>query len=147
VVSNSKEDLLAQLQSLKVAKAENTDDRKICFVFTGQGAQYFAMGRELLKENPLFLRTMKQCEAIISKHMPWSLLEELNKSETESIISRPDISQPACAALQISLVKVWESYGVKPTVVVGHSSGEIAAAYCAGILSLEGKLLYSEESL
>eukprot|EP00026_Physarum_polycephalum_P000042 Phypoly_transcript_00042.p1 GENE.Phypoly_transcript_00042~~Phypoly_transcript_00042.p1 ORF type:complete len:1769 (+),score=236.41 Phypoly_transcript_00042:758-5308(+) len=143
VVASSKQDLVNQLKTLQVSKLDTELACKILFVFVGQGAQYFAMGRELLRENSVFLQTMKLCEMLIRKHMQWSLLDELAKPESESKLGRPEIAQPACTALQISLVKVWEAYGVKPSVVVGHSSGEIAAAFCSGVLSLEEAMLSS----
>ncbi|KAF2864665.1 hypothetical protein BDV95DRAFT_508906 [Massariosphaeria phaeospora] len=107
------------------------------FVFTGQGAQYAGMGRELLKY-PEFQNTFIQVEEVMKElGCPWSLSEELMKPSGESRIDRPEFSQPLCTALQISLLHLLKACGLHPGTVVGHSSGEIAAAYAAGALSFE----------
>jgi acyl transferase domain-containing protein len=142
--ANDMEDLLKQMNNPKVIRIENFEEAKnICFAYTGQGAQYFSMGRELLNTEPSFHQTLLECDGIIKHHMNWSLLEELGKSESESNINRADISQPACVALQIGLTRLWSKYGIVPDVIVGHSSGEIGAAFCAGILDLEEAMLAS----
>jgi acyl transferase domain-containing protein len=134
--------LLGDLKSTQFVKIEHyEEEKKICFVYTGQGAQYFAMGRELINTEPFFHESMMECDTILKRYVTWSLIEELAKSETDSNINRVDVSQPACTALQISLTRLWSKYGVHPKVVVGHSSGEIAAAYCAGMLTLENAML------
>ncbi len=69
------------------------------------------------------------------------MLEVLAAEEHESIINRPDISQPCTTALQVSLVRLWRHWGIRPDVVLGHSSGEIATAYAAGALTLEQTIL------
>ena len=68
---------------------------------------------------------------------PWSLMDELMRSKTDTVINEPHLSHPACAALQIGLVDLLDSWDIKPIRVAGHSSGEIAAAYCAGKLTRE----------
>ncbi|KAH8893023.1 hypothetical protein GQ53DRAFT_861382 [Thozetella sp. PMI_491] len=108
------------------------------FIFTGQGAQWYAMGRELMAY-PIFLKSIKDASAYI-KVMggKWDLLlEELLSSESASRIMEPFISQPACTALQVALVDLLEDWGVRPAVVIGHSSGEIAAAYASGAITRE----------
>ncbi|RYP64365.1 hypothetical protein DL771_008810 [Monosporascus sp. 5C6A] len=106
----------------------------IAFVFTGQGAQYAGMGLELLRY-PVFAETLKRVDAVLAGlGCTWSLFEALGSQER---IDRPDYSQPLCTALQLALVELLKSFGVVPEVVVGHSSGEIAAAYTIGALSFE----------
>ncbi|KAL7947129.1 ketoacyl-synt domain-containing protein [Trichoderma barbatum] len=95
-------------------------------VFTGQGAQWPAMGRELIKNSSLFRKYIQECEA------------ELLKDDDSSRISEAAISQPLCSAVQLALVKLLEVAGIKFDAVVGHSSGEIAATFAAGIITLEG---------
>ncbi|KAH8588918.1 putative polyketide synthase [Bisporella sp. PMI_857] len=107
------------------------------FVFTSQGAQHYAMGRELLVY-PVF----RNCLADATKYMTslgssWSLLDELLKDKGNSSINSPAIAHPACAVIQIALVDLLASWGILPLRVTGHSSGEIAAAYAAGKLSRE----------
>ena len=111
---------------------------KVIFVFTGQGAQHFSMGRELINLNPnsVFTKSLRQSENILLElGAPWRLIDELMKEEPQSRLSETELSQPATTALQIALVDLLATLGVAPSAVIGHSSGEIAAAYCAGILS------------
>ncbi|KAM6481637.1 hybrid PKS-NRPS [Trichoderma sp. SZMC 28011] len=112
-------------------------------VFTGQGAQWASMGRGLYKSSHLFRSSIEQCEAVLNK-LPdapsWSLTEQLLADEGTSRISEAEISQPICTALQIALVDLLRASGVKLDAVVGHSSGEIAATYAAGIINLENAM-------
>jgi acyl transferase domain-containing protein/NADPH:quinone reductase-like Zn-dependent oxidoreductase len=94
------------------------------------------MGRELISAYPIFASSMRTAELqLTSLGSQWSLLEELSLEPTESRINEAAISQPCCTAVQIALVNLLRSWGISPTVVCGHSSGEIAAAYAAGFLS------------
>jgi acyl transferase domain-containing protein/surfactin synthase thioesterase subunit/NADPH-dependent curcumin reductase CurA/NADP-dependent 3-hydroxy acid dehydrogenase YdfG/aryl carrier-like protein len=110
---------------------------KLGFVFTGQGPQWHAMGRELIEQEPLFRDVIHRIEEHFFKLAGWSLLEEMSRSEADSKVSDTRIAQPAIMAIQIALVELWKLHGVKPQGVVGHSIGEVAAAYTAGALTLE----------
>lgn len=126
-------------------KASTTKPR-LGFVFTGQGAQWFAMGRQLLLQSPLFLQTMKRCDAalaVLPDAPKWSFITELSKSKTETRLEHAEFSQPLCTALQLGILVLLERWGIKPHAVVGHSSGEVAAAYAAGILTLENAIIAS----
>ncbi|KAI1775035.1 hypothetical protein F4818DRAFT_451955 [Hypoxylon cercidicola] len=104
------------------------------FVFTGQGAQYTNMGSDLLRY-AVFEKTLKQADkAFRSLGCQWSIFDTI---QSEEHINLPEYSQPLCTALQIALVELLKSFHVSPATVVGHSSGEIAAAYAIGALSLE----------
>ncbi|KAI0100989.1 fatty acid synthase S-acetyltransferase [Nemania sp. FL0031] len=104
----------------------------IAFVFTGQGAQYADMGLELLRY-PVFRTSLQRSDdALASIGCEWSLFDAIHDTER---IHRPEFSQPLCTALQIALVELFQSFGISPAVVIGHSSGEIAAAYAVGALS------------
>lgn len=110
---------------------------KIAFVFSGQGPQWWAMGRELLEQEPVFRAAIEQCDALISSHTHWSLLKELKADASQSRLHETEIAQPAIFALQVALAQLWRSWGIEPNAVVGHSLGEVAAAHIAGVLSLE----------
>ena len=119
----------------KPVRARNRTE--LGYIFTGQGAQYAQMGWELL-EFTVFRQSMERSQlALDQEGAVWTLLEELRLDPTKSRIIEPAISQPLCTALQIALVDLLRSFGVRPTAVIGHSSGEIAAAYCAGAISQE----------
>ncbi|KAL7940182.1 hypothetical protein V8C42DRAFT_363657 [Trichoderma barbatum] len=104
----------------------------IGFVFTGQGAQWYAMGRELLVF-PTFKASLESASQYMYElGSPWSLYEELQKGQSDSQIDKPQLAHPSCTAIQVALVDLLSSWNLRPARVVGHSSGEIAAAYCAG---------------
>jgi acyl transferase domain-containing protein/NADPH:quinone reductase-like Zn-dependent oxidoreductase/acyl carrier protein len=107
------------------------------FVCSGQGPQWWAMGRGLLKYSPSFRTTIKRCDVEFAKYGNWSLLEELSRDESESRMQRTAIAQPSIFAVQVALAALWASWGIAPTTVVGHSVGEIAAAYLTGALTWE----------
>ncbi|KAH8890390.1 hypothetical protein GQ53DRAFT_721621 [Thozetella sp. PMI_491] len=121
----------SELRSARFTRA--SADTTLLFVFTGQGAQYEKMGLELIKY-PIFEATLRKIDAIFrSLGCAWTIFDELGQS---SNIDLPEYSQPLCTALQIALVELLKSFNVIPSAVIGHSSGEIAAAYTSGALSL-----------
>lgn len=111
----------------------------LVFVFTGQGAQWWKMGRELFVSEPIFSRMIERIDALLMPLSGWSLVEEMTapQGEEESGIDQTNIAQPAIFALQVALAELWMSWGIQPAIVVGHSVGEVAAAYVAGVYSLE----------
>ena len=140
-VASKKEDILAALvpESLRATRTANVN--RIIFVFTGQGAQWPTMGRELISSSPQFKKSLLHSSAILSRlGAPWDLLDELLSEEATSRLYESEIGQPTTTALQIGLVELLRSLGVAPNVVLGHSSGEIAAAYAAGAISKESAI-------
>ncbi|KAG6008169.1 Type I Iterative PKS [Claviceps maximensis] len=117
---------------------------KVGFVYTGQGAQWAQMGRDLMDAYPVFSRTIYAAEHCLKLlHAEFSLVDELLKVKEESNIGLAHISQPCCTAVQLAITDLLSSWGVKPNVVIGHSSGEIVAAYAAGAISLDDAMLTS----
>nr|UPI48940.1 type I polyketide synthase [Micromonospora sp.] len=112
-------------------------DGGIVFVFPGQGAQWAGMGVDLLAGHSVFRDHLDACAKALSPHVDWSLLDVLHQVPGAPTLDRVDVVQPALFALMTSLARLWESLGVRPDAVVGHSQGEIAAAYVCGALSLD----------
>ncbi|CAI6339140.1 unnamed protein product [Periconia digitata] len=124
-------------------KSGITNSLNLAFVFTGQGAQYYQMATGL-QEYSTFQRSLAVSEKILLQlGATWRLSEELAKEEQQSRVNDAEISQPACTAVQLALIALLQSWGVVPRTVMGHSSGEIAAAYAAGIISFEAAVAIS----
>ncbi|RYP42325.1 hypothetical protein DL767_000247 [Monosporascus sp. MG133] len=131
-------DLIEAINGQNMSPGKQVDPPRVGFIFTGQGAQWYGMGRELYQQYPAFARAMDQADACLrSCGADWSLLQELSKDEKTSAVGTAHISQPSCTALQLALVDLLRSWGIHPRAVAGHSSGEIGAAYAAGILTFE----------
>ena len=110
---------------------------RVAFIMSGQGPQWWGMGRELMQHEPVFRHVIEQCDAALRGVATFSLLEELGRSEETSQLHRTEIAQPAIFAMQVGLAELWKSWGVHPSAVLGHSVSEIAAACVAGLFSLE----------
>jgi acyl transferase domain-containing protein/NADPH:quinone reductase-like Zn-dependent oxidoreductase/acyl carrier protein/SAM-dependent methyltransferase len=110
---------------------------RVGFVMSGQGPQWWGMGRELMKHEPVFRKVMEACDAAMKPHASFGLLEELSRDEADSQMHRTEIAQPSIFAMQVALAELWKSWGVQPHAIVGHSVGEIAASCVAGVLSLQ----------
>ncbi|KAK2879483.1 Type I Iterative PKS [Arthroderma sp. PD_2] len=137
VAADSVAHLQSQLEDARISKIRDTP---VAFVFTGQGAQYAQMATGL-RHYLVFSVALDQAEACLQGlGAPWSLNEELDKPEAESRINEAEFSQPACTAVQLALVALLKSWGVRPAVVTGHSSGEIAAGFAAGLISYEAAI-------
>lgn len=110
---------------------------RVAFVMSGQGPQWWGMGRELMKSEPVFRAVIERCDEAMRPFASFSLLEEFAKDEASSQLHRTEYGQPAIFAYQVALAELWKSWGVEPSAVVGHSVGEVAAACVAGILGFE----------
>ncbi|KAF2139378.1 uncharacterized protein K452DRAFT_352624 [Aplosporella prunicola CBS 121167] len=142
IVAGSLEELLHKLQKDVREPCRSLDSPSLTFVFTGQGAQWHAMGRELYSYDA-FRRSLQQADAHMSSiGAEWSIVDELFiKSKEETRVNDAQYAQPLCTALQLATVDLLQTWNIKPTTVVGHSSGEIAAAYAAGVLSHKDALI------
>ncbi|OTA98515.1 hypothetical protein M426DRAFT_258551 [Hypoxylon sp. CI-4A] len=131
--------------STQIIDSRSAEPLRIAFVFTGQGAQYSGMARELLFHSPVFLEAIRELDSSLQSLPPgiaptWSLeqvIADLSFSKTNQAL----YSQPLCTAIQIGLVKVLKSWGISPSAVVGHSSGEMAAAYASGFLTASQSII------
>ncbi|OKL57953.1 hypothetical protein UA08_06759 [Talaromyces atroroseus] len=118
--------------------AEKKKKPLIGFAFSGQGAQWATMGSQLMTYYPSFLKTIRELDHVLGL-LPdapgWTLEDTLIEDAKTSRINEAEFSQPLCTAIQVAVVKLLESWDIRPQVTVGHSSGEIAAAYAAGFIS------------
>lgn len=108
----------------------------VAFVFPGQGSQWLGMARGLLQHEPAFAKELTACDAVVREVAGWSVLETVAAGDPAQL-AQINIVQPVLFSVEVALAALWRSWGVEPDVVVGHSMGEVAAAYVAGILSLE----------
>ncbi|SMF50539.1 Acyl transferase domain-containing protein [Streptomyces sp. Amel2xC10] len=118
------------------ARPDATDGKTV-FVFPGQGSQWHGMAAELLDTAPVFAAAIEECEAAFAPYVDWSLTDVLRGAEGAPDPDRTDVLQTALFAVMAGLAALWRSYGVTPDAVVGHSQGEVAAAYVAGGLGLD----------
>ncbi|TDP92880.1 type I polyketide synthase [Labedaea rhizosphaerae] len=108
----------------------------ITFVFPGQGSQWAGMAVRMLEDEPVFRARVEECAEALAGFVDWSLLDVLRGVPDAPPLERVDVVQPVLWAVNVSLAALWQSVGVRPSAVVGHSQGEIAAAVVAGGLSL-----------
>ncbi|MFF7634711.1 SDR family NAD(P)-dependent oxidoreductase [Kitasatospora sp. NPDC008050] len=144
VIGRDSDELVSGLRQLAdgLATAEAVQgvaDRpgKVVFVFPGQGSQWDGMARQLLDESPVFRQHIDACAEALAHHTGWSLLDLLHQKPDAPSLERVDVVQPALFAIMVSLARTWQSLGIHPDAVIGHSQGEIAAAHIAGALTLD----------
>ncbi|MEV6182862.1 SDR family NAD(P)-dependent oxidoreductase [Streptomyces sp. NPDC052015] len=144
VVAEDRDELLRGLEALladrpaaNVVQGEAGEPAEAVFVFPGQGSQWPGMALELADRSPVFAERLAECATALSAYTDWSLLDVLRGTEDAPSLDRVDVVQPTLWAVMVSLAELWQSYGVRPAGVVGHSQGEIAAACVAGALSLD----------
>ncbi|MGD1807096.1 type I polyketide synthase [Dapis sp. BLCC M126] len=127
-----------------IGKVRKRKKPKIAFLFTGQGSQYVNMGRQLYEESSVFREAINKCDEILGTFHTTSLKEILYPEDINafnlSILNQTAYTQPALFAVEYALAQLWQSWGIKPDIVMGHSVGEYVAACVAGVFSLEDGL-------
>ncbi|MFH8349980.1 SDR family NAD(P)-dependent oxidoreductase [Streptomyces sp. NPDC018045] len=118
------------------AVEQRTPNGQVAFVFSGNGSQWAGMGADLLTTEPAFARVVNEVDAVLAPRLGWSVRAAMSAAPDTWRLSSTDVAQPLLFALQLGLVAVLETYGIRPAAVVGHSVGETAAACTAGALTL-----------
>lgn len=127
---------LAGLDALLArGRGEKRRPRKVALLFTGQGAQYPGMGRDLYREFAVFRDVLDECDRRLEPHLGLSI-KDMMFGEDPELLRRTGYAQPALFSLEYALAKLWQSFGVRPDVLIGHSIGEVAAAAVAGLFDL-----------
>ncbi len=136
------QEVQAQLQSyLQAADITAPGQRKnaprAAFLFTGQGVQYTGMGKTLYQTYPVFKDVIDKCGELLQPWLPVALTDVLFNPAHTTLLHQTAYTQPALFAFEYALAQLWMAFGIQPTVVIGHSVGEYAAACIAGVFSLE----------
>lgn len=124
-------------------------DLKLVFVFCGNGVTYRGMCKQLLKEEPIFRDKLREVENYFQKFRCTSILQKIANSYDNEDFSKPNVVQPLLFAIQVAIVHLLKHWGIRPDITLGHSVGEVAAAHCSGLLSLEDavKVVYHRSAL
>lgn len=141
--------LREELEKLAIEKLQDAgpgrrQTAKAAFVFTGQASQWVGMGENLYETEPVFRPVLDQCDCLLFEERGTSLLDVMfGRNGSDGLLDEPAWTQPAIYALECALTALWQSVGISPSVVIGHSLGEIAAAQAAGVFTLEEGLRYA----
>ncbi|MBF6416320.1 type I polyketide synthase [Nocardia cyriacigeorgica] len=144
ITGSAKEELVARLAEfateapapLGVAVGKVRHGPGPVFIFPGQGSQWVGMGDQLLADSPVFARSMERCAEALRPYLNFDVIGVL-RGEGSAHLERAEVIQPLLFAMYVSLAELWQSLGVGPAAVIGHSQGEIAAAHVAGALTLD----------
>ena len=151
VVANSRADLIRKLRAVasgdasayqsakppSIVSGRRDSDPKIAFVFSGQGSQWCGMARKLLDKDPVFRDALTPIDEALRRIGGWSVIEEIHRPKASTRIDETSVTQGCIFAVQAALAARWLDWGIRPSLVMGHSLGEIAAAHFSGALTLE----------
>jgi len=127
----------AVLPGIRAGRRAAGAERRLAFVFSGQGGHWPGMGVELFDHERPFRDAIERAATVVERQAGWSLIDALHHTDNDRQAPRPEIDQPLLLALQLALVELLESWGIIPSALVGHSLGEVTAALVAGALDLE----------
>ncbi|MET9890342.1 SDR family NAD(P)-dependent oxidoreductase [Streptomyces sp. NPDC006465] len=142
IVAGDRDELRSRLDALATGRTPLAPPRaeqsgKVAFVFAGHGGQWPGMGMELAAESQAFREELARIDKAVHRHVGWSVLNVLAAPEEFAPLDRTEYLQPVLFAVNAALAAAWRALGVRPDAVIGHSLGEIAAAYSAGALTLD----------
>ncbi|HKT04553.1 MAG TPA: beta-ketoacyl synthase N-terminal-like domain-containing protein, partial [Rugosimonospora sp.] len=142
VVAKGTKRAAAKLRELDLVSVHPAAPGTVAFVYTGMGPQWWGMGRQLLRDEPCFARAVAACDEVLAR-FGLCLTDELSRSAATSRLAGTLHAQVANVVVQVGLTEVWRSWGIEPAAAVGHSVGELAAAYATGVLPLDEVLTVS----
>ncbi|XP_071751617.2 phthioceranic/hydroxyphthioceranic acid synthase [Centroberyx gerrardi] len=149
-LTSSLSDLDRQLTAALNKKVESAkSDIQLVFVFCGNGVTYRGMCKQLLREVPVFREKVREVENLFQSYKSTSIRQKIADEYDNDDFTKPDVVQPLLFAIQVGIASLLKHWGVKPDAVLGHSVGEVAAAHCSGLLSLEDavKVVYHRSTL
>ncbi|XP_033108234.1 phthiocerol/phenolphthiocerol synthesis polyketide synthase type I PpsD-like [Anneissia japonica] len=124
-------------KTLEGKAPEGNSINRTVFVFSGMGTQWWGMARQLMSTHPIFSNVIQEIDGILGKYgAKWSLMQILSTENDRERINDTEMSQTCICSVQIGLVELYKHYGVTPSAIIGHSVGEVAAAYAAGLLTM-----------
>ncbi|MDI9818026.1 MULTISPECIES: type I polyketide synthase [unclassified Legionella] len=136
ICAAEKEEMLHKLQHYSMEQ-RSPQEEKIAFLFTGQGAQYLTMGKQLYSISRQFRTVLEECSLLAEGYLNFSFIDELFNKQNEACLHHTKYLQPILFSMEYALAKMWESWGVRPAYVAGHSLGTYAAACFNNILDLQ----------
>lgn len=140
-VGKDKKDFLTKISRYLEKYSQNNtteiNNKKVVFLFTGQGSHYKDICKELYDTHPYFKELLNTCDKEFEKHMGESIIDIMYNNDNEDIIYQTRYAQPIIFSIEYALAKLWMSWGVIPSMIIGHSIGEYAAGCIAGVFTLE----------
>ncbi|XP_061777612.1 phenolphthiocerol synthesis polyketide synthase type I Pks15/1 [Nerophis ophidion] len=149
ILTSSLLDLQHQLAAVKAEVECTKSNREVVFVFSGNGVAFRGMCKELFLRVPVFQDKVREVEILLQKHNNVRISQWFTSQSDTDNLSQPDVVQPLLFAAQVAITSLLKHWGVQPDMVLGHSLGEVAAAHCSGLLSLEDavNVVYQRSSL